>query len=507
MELARKVTELSDRKVINYLDGLVQRGKVHEVLALFPQITDSRPAVRDLLEAIREEAVKRAERLEQPSAHELEVKQLDCGNCGAHLHQYNAGSQRIVCQYCGSSLEPQTGAATGAQFDRKRRFAPLSFIRLGHTARFDNVLYQVVGRLCYVGKSREWDYEDNRWWSTAWRYDEWLLMGEDGSYRYLVEDKEGFSLARTYVPKAPQVPAADARSFSLSPSHGDTPVKEHGDYRLKYCEGEFSWRVESDEQLVTAAYARSRSTYSVESRFAAGADSPEAIEFYVSKSVSKRTLLMAFGEKEALAELEQERQRKAVCRNYALVFAVVALVMAAIGMTGGKGNVVETYQVTLSEAGQSGQVVGPFELDAVGRTHQLRLRGSMPDNSWSWVGIELLNDQQDSINVIEGNFWRESGRDSDGSWSESDLRTAKSFRLTEPGQYYLRVVGEGSGSVDINIHEKALLKRYFWFAALLAAGMAYSLYVKQRVNPLFALGGLLMLVVVILAYVAANADD
>jgi hypothetical protein len=42
----------------------------------------------------------------------------------------------------------------------------------------------------------------------------------------------------------------------------------------------------------------------------------------------------------------------------------------------------------------------------------------------------------------QGDFWDESGTDSDGYWHESDLSSSTDFVVTKPGEYYVRLYAE-----------------------------------------------------------------
>ena len=68
----------------------------------------------------------------------------------------------------------------------------------------------------------------------------------------------------------------------------------------------------------------------------------------------------------------------------------------------------------------------------------MQLNGSIDrisNNSWMGVNIELKNSEGEGIYGKYLEFWRESGRDSDGPWTESKRSISWHVRIDEPGTY------------------------------------------------------------------------
>ena len=485
MHVAQKVNDLHESKVIPYLEQQLRYGHVVEVLSLFPGIVEQHPDLADRLEAIHQRALEKERQLDETQSTRLDVSQLRCPGCDAVLHHAREDAKAIACSYCGTRFELADPAGTQEKINDPQRYRPRSLLRLGMIGQLAGKPYQIVGRMRWQGECREWDSEDGKWESTSWTYEEWMLLGEDRSFAYISHDNEGLELSYEFTPSKPGLPERNDRSMTLETTTPAQEIEEHGRYNLAYFEGEFGWVPQLREGLRTAEYSWKGQTFSVDARLDPQSKQPVEIEFFKSRSLSVRELLEAFDRKEELAELSR---REGVAGQYRF-WRRVACVAGWLLIIGGfllstPGDPVATDQFSFTEVGADGHLIGPFNLSAVGRAHTIEVSSSFGDNSWAWVGTELLDANQDSINALAGDFWRESGYD-EGHWSESELTSREYFRLEQPGEYYLRVtVDPGTaqtGNIQVSVRENAVLGRYYYLAGIGALIIAlFLIRVTQR---------------------------
>jgi hypothetical protein len=193
----------------------------------------------------------------------LEIKELDCPNCGSSLSVKNARKAKLlVCHNCGSQIDltsPEHAIIGKAILGHAR---PRSSTRLGQILAFDDVEWQVVGRVCY---------DDEGHW------DEWLLMSEDGEYRWLVEDEGETTLYWPFVPTNPVDP--NKVGWYLDLEGFKARVTERGHATIEYVEGELTWkaRVGDGMYYLDAEYADG--VYSIEW-------SEREIEFFKGRKLS-----------------------------------------------------------------------------------------------------------------------------------------------------------------------------------------------------------------------------
>lgn len=473
MQLREKIAELDEPKVVPYLSMQLRRGQIEGVLSLFPEITEQFPALAEPLTRLHQSALKKEKLLKQTQPTSMDVSQAQCPGCGAALHRARPDAKAVVCNYCGVRFEPDNPDGTKRKVVDPDHYHPHSFVRLGMTCNFDGVTHQVVGRTNYVGRCREWDSEDSTWESSPWRFEEWMLLGEDRSFRYLGHDEEGLYLSKEFAPTAPSMPGANDRKMTLMKDRSATNIDEHGMYQLRYFEGEFGWVPEVNESLRTAEYKMGKAVLSAEERTLADSRQPVEIEFFQTRDVKVKELLVAFDRKPELKEFERREKVVGQFRLFRRIALVIAVALVVLGiLRGTDGETVIREQVNISDIGPDGYLVGPFDLGKDGAVHSIQLGASFPNNSWTFIGAELLDANQDAINAVDGDFWHESGYD-DGYWSETNNKSDRFFRLTEPGRYFIRLsheqgTAQGSGSVNVAVTQGAVLMRYYLLPALLA---------------------------------------
>jgi hypothetical protein len=162
----------------------------------------------------------------------VSVRSAPCPGCGATLDFKNAGTLTITCPFCGSA-----SWRTDVDLEELGKVAALapieSPIELGSFGRVDGVGWTAVGQI-------QLDHGAGPW-------NEWCLLLDDGSWRWLAEAQGELLLTRALEGAGPHLPAREnvspGRSVSL-PGGGEFVVAEVGEARVTGIRGELPVRVQ-----------------------------------------------------------------------------------------------------------------------------------------------------------------------------------------------------------------------------------------------------------------------
>lgn len=105
-----------------------------------------------------------------------------------------------------------------------------------------------------------------------------------------------------------------------------------------------------------------------------------------------------------------------------------------------------------------GGTVGPLEVPKDNTVYLVEVRSDVDQNSWTYVGGSVLDSNQQYLFGFGDEFWHESGRDSEGYWSES--KTEYDLKLTMPtqGTYFLKFDTDAKSVVESPISVKVTKK-------------------------------------------------
>ncbi len=99
------------------------------------------------------------------------------------------------------------------------------------------------------------------------------------------------------------------------------------------------------------------------------------------------------------------------------------------------------------------QLFGPIQTTRSNEVLDVEVVYTRLRESWAYIEADLLDSKKTTLFSFGGNYWHESGRDSDGSWSEAI--TDQDIRVTvpKPGYYYLRFRVEGGAKNSSRSHD------------------------------------------------------
>ena len=403
------------------------------------------------------------------------IKQFNCPNCGNALEVLHPRVKEIACKYCGSVLDARSETyQILKELGKPTRHTPMSFIQIGLVGQLGGHTYQVIARTRWRMNYMEyWSDEDGSGYSKeVWVYDEWLLLSENRTYFYLIEDKEGYWVSEEIIPELPQLKPPKNMHMKFFQNQRPRRVREYGEAKVIYFEGESNYQIGLGDQIQFTMFRDRGIDYSSEWRVGKNSKDIKEVEFFKETPISRRRLLEAFKENPAVVQI---LQREA---NWAFVFRVA--LFSFLGMLGlllfsafNPGRSIFSQQVEINAQLSETQSLlsEPINISDPG-LYQLRLRTqSLPENTEVYIFAYVLDEAQVAVNSVGGNFYHWTGVDDEGRWTETDKTTRKLFRLKEPGTYYVQVYASHEndymGPLSIQVNKGIWLSRYFLVGVIL----------------------------------------
>lgn len=100
---------------------------------------------------------------------------------------------------------------------------------------------------------------------------------------------------------------------------------------------------------------------------------------------------------------------------------------------------------------QEGQTFGPIVV-AKNRPVIYEIKSHFRGiNDSSYIYGEVLDEEKDTLYEFGKDSWHESGYDSEGYWSESDMSMTSKLAFSEPGTYYIKLSTENNKLSQFNI--------------------------------------------------------
>lgn len=195
----------------------------------------------------------------------IELLRIECPNCAAGIDVAAASkSGRVVCETCGSVLDRGTTEIVDALTTLGND--PGSNIQIGWTCKFRKTTYRVSGRLRYT-------YPEGFW-------DEWVMVGHDGTIAYLEECEGEFRWLEPWTPKdAPTRHELEESMRSVRIEGQRYHIKERCDATLSWFAGQLPWRAKAGLRVQTLDLNGPFHPASIEW-------SKRELEFYKVKSLS-----------------------------------------------------------------------------------------------------------------------------------------------------------------------------------------------------------------------------
>lgn len=374
----------------------------------------------------------------------VEAQVFRCPSCGAPLQARSKDILAVGCAACGAVVDTADrnykllSKALGA---RDEKYAPR--LPLGSKGVLEGKPVEVIGFLVRQSKVEGIAYD--------WR--EYLLAGENGTYRWLTE-YDGHWNVVDVLSKPPTtsgiVMVDNVRYGDQSFRHfSTTPVAE-----VIQVAGEFTWRVRRGETSQVIDYVApplmlSRESTDNDLNWSLGTYAePEAIA--EAFKLSGR-MIAPVGVYANQPNPWQETSRRVFSLFWKLALAAVVLQVFFTYIAGGRLLLRQDF-ILSPQMAEDVVVTREFEISGKPRKISVRNNTSLDNN---WIGLDLM-----LVNKASGQAWPATreiayyyGRDGGESWSEGGRDDEVVFLNIPPGTYYLTVDPDIAPEKPVPVHD------------------------------------------------------
>ena len=374
----------------------------------------------------------------------VEAKVFRCPSCGSPMSARSAEILAVGCVACGAVVN--TGdrnyqLLSRALGNRDERYIPR--LPIGSKGRLDGAPLEVIGFLVRQTKSEGVTYE--------WR--EYLLAGENGSYRWLTEYKGHWNVVDVLSDtpkKSGAIEIGEVRHAGEVYRHYSTTQSAE----VIQVAGEFTWRVRCGETARVIDYVAPPLMLSSER-------TEREISWSLGRYLSAADLVAAFNLKTALPDpigvfANQPNPWEDTHRHVCKVFwrlAGLLLLIQLLFVVFGSGKLL-LRQDLLFFPFMAESTVQTRDFEVRGRSSKITVHNKTSlDNNW--IGLDLL-----LVNKTTGTAWPASrelayywGNDGGESWSEGNRQDEVVFLDIPPGTYYLTVDPDLAPEKPVQVHD------------------------------------------------------
>ncbi|HET7434033.1 MAG TPA: DUF4178 domain-containing protein [Thermoanaerobaculia bacterium] len=381
---------------------------------------------------------------------------LNCPNCGGPIDiRMPEQTERIYCPNCGSGIDEQNGKFQLLRGETQtKRVEPV--IPLGTTGTIDGVPYVVAG---FMERSVHFDID--YFWT------EYLLFNREAGFRWLVHSDGHWSFVQN-VPAGEVTDRSEGKQSARWVEWNGRTYKLFQDAvaEVTYVVGEFYWRVKVGERVATADYIAPPHGLSREVTMSGAREVNYSHAVYmtpreVAKAFNVKNLPPAIG----VGPLQPYKGPR-VLKPYGIFLGLLVLI-AIIGLAVLPDRTVHSQSLFFADApALSGEASGapetartfftqPFQLDG---KHNVVIEASADvDNSWAWIGGELVNEASGLTERFEIPLEYYHGVDQGESWQEGSHRGRVFISAPPAGTYSLRMEAQwekaNGPSIQVNVRE------------------------------------------------------
>lgn len=397
------------------------------------------------------------------------AKTFKCPNCGGSITVKALGhSISAVCAYCSSVVDVANENLRILSTANERTRPTL--LTIGSKGRLAGIFWEIIG---YMEKTDE---------SDIYRWDEYLLYNPYQGFRFLVQTNGHWSLFKVL-------------KKSVATSDYTSEIKfdgrlyqcfQKGLTKVAYVKGEFYWRVRKDEESFVTDYVAPPYMLSVaqndeEINVALGEYiEPKAIEnaFVLTYEIPER---IGVGPNQA-GHYNTEYVAK-IWYTFAVALVLATFIQILSAFTAHSTVLLEnSFEI---ESANKNQTVSTEKFN-VPRQSNLEISSyARLDNDWLELGLELVNDKDNTVKQTKQALEFYSGFDYDGYWKEGDLDRDSVFSAVPPGDYRLLIDAD-------------------WGANYLKKPMAFYIKVKRDVSNWSNYGFTLLLMLIFPAFITVR---
>ncbi|MBI2901033.1 MAG: DUF4178 domain-containing protein [Planctomycetes bacterium] len=351
-----------------------------------------------------------------------QLKSFQCRSCGGSIQLRTPQAHHVACPFCASIVDARHPEfLLIQQFQGKLAFKPL--LPPGKRVKIRGEEYESIGYL-----RRTVTIE-----GTNYTWEEYLLYHPHRGYRWLAQygGHWNYIKACTGVPK---VRGDEAQYLDLR-----FKKFQSAEARVTFALGEFFWEVKRGEKAAVVDWVSP--PYVLSSEKTEGEIAWSIGEYIRPEDVWKGFALEGAPPGQVGVGPSQPSPYEAARRPMRWTFWIL-LVLLVVGqfvfVGAAKNGVVHTERLawTGAEADRA-KVSGIFEVPAGSSNVEIELDAAGLSNNWAYLKLALIHAETHEAYDFAKEVSYYSGSDSDGPWTESELRK-KAFAPSVPGgRYYL----------------------------------------------------------------------
>lgn len=360
----------------------------------------------------------------------VEVRVFRCPSCGAPMSARTPEILAVGCVSCGAvvnTADKNYQLLSKAQGSRAGQYTPR--LPLGSKGRLEGGAVEVIGCLVRECKSE----------GVSYRWREYLLAAENGSYRWLTEYNGHWNV----VDVLSDVPKKSGAVEIGDVSYGGEVYRHYSTTQsatVVQVSGEFNWRVKVGDAVRVIDYVAPPGMLSVErsrqeqtwsrGRYIAAVD--------IASSFNLKTPLP-----EAIGVFANQPNpwmatHRDTCRLFWNLAGLLLLVQLLFVLLGGSKLMLRQELQFLPSAADSTVQTREFELK--GRSNKLTVHNNTSlDNNWISLDLALINKNTGMAWPATRELAYYWGYDDGESWAEGQRNDEVVFIDISPGTYYLTV--------------------------------------------------------------------
>jgi uncharacterized protein (DUF983 family) len=419
-----------------YADGSTEDGTTSFGLEYDPQTGAVKAFIGRIL-GLKADKVKSQAR-EAPVERTGEI--IRCPSCGKPYEGRRVETTSlVVCDSCGAALH--LDEAETRVVGKNKGPQPKFTFRIGLPLKFDDTVYEVMGRAVYVEIDEGIEYTTH----------EYVLYNPEAGYLWLEEDHGHYVLSRV-VHTRPSMPSAPTVKSKVQVGNEMFRVFEIGNVTLRWIDGAFPWKAVVGEST--------RYTHLIKPPECLDEEiTGKEVELFRGRYISREEMRKAVPEGVALPEPQGINSSQPFVSTWAsglwqiaLAFLVLNALLWCYSMIAEKRTPVLKEQVKAADYSQE-YLSQPFRVDR-DRTI-MRLEGNSPlNNSWLALDFGLVDAQERVISDFGNEASYYHGQDSEGSWTEGSKHFSSYFKVDKAGTYNLLIHGKGgSGEKGPQLNE------------------------------------------------------
>lgn len=391
------------------------------------------------------------------------VTKLNCSQCGGALElRAPDQAERIWCPYCGSGHDITQGRLQYFAKLKPTKVRPL--VPLGAKGTIDGAEYVVAGFM-----QRAVRFDRDYFWT------EYLLYNRAQGYRWLVHSDDHWSFVTPLRPGEVQddLPGGAAKTVSYD---GRTyKVFQSAQARVTHVLGEFYWKVAVGEKVDTVDWIAPPFGISKEIARQGAQEIAYSHARYVEPQEIEQTFGVANLVRPAGVGPIQPFKGAKLGRMWLAMLTLLLVVAVFLGVTRPRRLLLdETFDLTAIPTPQGSPDNGrvffskPFELS--GR-HNVEVRtGASLDNSWVYLGVDLVDEAAGQLRSFSMPLEWYSGVTDGERWSEGKRMRTMYLSAPKKGPHVLRVEAhwEGGKAPPAGLHIRVREGVFRWLYLLLA---------------------------------------